>query len=132
MSYVCFGFFFAILYACIEAETDVELASGVGLGKFGLLFLMQWRNSVGKLSFVRYSYWLDHKGYDKLIGIFFVYMIFFVQISFMLVIMLNFMIAIIDQTYKRVMSQKKIHVYKNKAELNEESYQILKYFTKLK
>ena len=42
------------------------------------------------------------------------------------------MIAIIDSTYKRVMNQKKIHIYKNKAELNEESYQILKYFSSLK
>ena len=41
------------------------------------------------------------------------------------------MIAIIDRTYRKVMSQKKIHQYKNKAELNEESYQILKYFTNL-
>lgn len=46
----------------------------------------------------------------------------------MLVVMLNFMIAIIDSTYQRVMSMKKIHIYMGKAELNQESYQILKYF----
>lgn len=46
----------------------------------------------------------------------------------MLVVMLNFMIAIIDNTYKRTMGLKKIHIYKGKAELNQESYQILKYF----
>ena len=32
--------------------------------------------------------------------------------------------------YRKVMSQKKIHQYKNKVELNEESYQILKYLVK--
>lgn len=103
-SYVGFGFFFTSLYCCIEAEIDEDLKTGVGLGKFGSLFLMQWRNSVGKLSFVRYSYWMNRQGYEKDIGISATYFIFWMQVMFMLVICLNFMIAIIDQTYKRVMS----------------------------
>ena len=129
-SYIIFGFFFASLYSAIEANVDDELMGATGLGKFGRLFLMQWRNSVGKLGFVRYKYWLERDGVQKGLGIAFVYMIFLVQVMFMLVIMLNFMIAIIDRTYRKVMSQKKIHQYKNKAELNEESYQILKYLVK--
>ena len=75
---------------------------------------------------------IEQDSLNQSIGLFVTYFIFFAQVTFMLVIMLNFMIAIIDSTYKRVMSQKKIHIYKNKAELNEESYQILKYFTTLK
>jgi len=59
MSYVGFALFFASMYSAIEAEVDEELNSGVGLGKFGRLALMVWRNSVGKLSFVRYSYWTN-------------------------------------------------------------------------
>ena len=46
----------------------------------------------------------------------------------MLVVMLNFMIAIIDNTYKRVMGAKKMYIYMNKAGLNQETYQCLKYF----
>ena len=119
VTYVGFAFFFASLYSAIEAEIDEELNSGVGLGKFGRLFLMVWRNSVGKLSFVRYSYWdkKEEQG-EKTVGIEFVYLVFYLQIIFMLVIMLNFMIAIIDSTYKRVIGQKKIHMYMGKAELN--------------
>jgi len=97
MSYIGFAFFFASLYSAIEAEIDEELNSGVGLGKFGRLFLMVWRNSVGKLSFVRYSYWTNNKtGIELTLGVEFVYLVYYVQITIMLVVMLNFMIAIID------------------------------------
>jgi len=34
--------------------------------------------------------------------------------------MLNFLIAVIGQTYEEVMSQKQILLYKRKADLNEE------------
>ena len=44
-----------MLYAGIGVEIDDELSSGVGLGYFGLLYLSVWRNSVGKLGFVRYD-----------------------------------------------------------------------------
>jgi hypothetical protein len=54
-SYIFFGVFFSMLYAGIGVEIDDELASGIGLGYFGLLFLSVWRNSVGKLGFVRYG-----------------------------------------------------------------------------
>lgn len=54
-SYIFFGVFFSMLYAGIGVEIDDELASGIGLGYFGLLYLSVWRNSVGKLGFVRYG-----------------------------------------------------------------------------
>ena len=54
-SYIFFGVFFSMLYAGIQVEIDSELASGIGLGYFGLLYLSVWRNSVGKLCFVRYG-----------------------------------------------------------------------------
>lgn len=43
--------------------------------------------------------------------------------------MLNFMIAIIDQTYKKVTAEKKMIIYQNKADLNYEYYQIINYLT---
>jgi len=128
ISYMGFALFFASLYSAIETNVDSELEVGVGLGKFGRLFLMVWRNSVGKLSFVRYNAWEEKtKGFERTLGIDCVYLIYYAQIVFMLVVMLNFMIAIIDNTYKKVMKAKKIHIYKGKAELNEETYQCLKY-----
>ena len=46
----------------------------------------------------------------------------------MLIIMLNFIIAIVDRSYTQVQGEKRIHVYWNKAELNQECYQLMKYY----
>lgn len=55
LSYVIFGFMFAIIYMTIGAETDDELAPAVGLGNFGRLYLLVWRQGVGKLGLVKYD-----------------------------------------------------------------------------
>ena len=49
MSYLFFQCFWATLFAVLKVEIDEEVASAVGLGYFGSLFLMVWRNSTGKL-----------------------------------------------------------------------------------
>lgn len=43
VSYITFGFMFAVIYMTIGAETDDELAPAVGLGNFGRLYLLVWR-----------------------------------------------------------------------------------------
>ena len=49
----------------------------------------------------------------------------------MLIIMLNFIIAIVDRSYTKINGEKRIHVYWVKAELNQECYQLMKYWKKL-
>lgn len=60
ISYIVFGLFFALIYYVLGTEIDPELYSGVGLGRFGLLFLTVWRNSVGKLGFAQYHDLIDN------------------------------------------------------------------------
>jgi len=50
----------------------------------------------------------------------------------MMIIGLNFMIAIIDSTYAEENKIKEANLYKNKAELNQECFEIMKYFKKSK
>lgn len=57
-----------------------------------------------------------------------IWIVYFVQIMFQLVIGLNFMIAIIESTFKSVNDEQEKFIYRNKAELNLESFQILQYF----
>ena len=57
-----------------------------------------------------------------------IWIVYFVQIMFQLVIGLNFMIAIIESTFKSVNDEQENFIYRNKAELNLESFQILQYF----
>ena len=46
----------------------------------------------------------------------------------MVIMMLNFLIAIISQSYENVMSQQIVFQYQQKVEMNEECLMILNYF----
>jgi hypothetical protein len=49
----------------------------------------------------------------------------------MFCMMLNFMIAVIEDTYGDVDNVRQIHIYKNKAELNNDFYLLKDAFLKL-
>jgi hypothetical protein len=82
----------------MKVEIDDELEHAHMLGPFLTLVLVVWRNSVGKLGFARYETLYtkagDTSGGRLAIGI--IWLIYATQIIFQLVVMLNFMIAIID------------------------------------
>lgn len=55
LSYIFFAIYFAMLYASMGIEIESDLHSSKDLGYFSQIFLSVWRNSVGKLGFVRYG-----------------------------------------------------------------------------
>ena len=123
VTYVFFQFLFTMMFAVMKVQIDDDLSQAKYLGNIGRLFLEIWRNSTGKLAFVRYDDWyLNEEGFKKNMAIVVIYFVFNFQILFMFIVMLNFMIAIIDQTYKAVIKHKKRYVYRNKAELNQECF----------
>lgn len=130
--YIFFGCLFVVLYAVMEVEIDDELktfGAEETMGYFGLLYLAVWRNSVGKLGFPNYRKLADREPNIFLyMNIYIIWIIYFFQILFMLVIGLNFMIAIIESTFSNVNDEKLQYLYRNKAEMNLESFEILQYF----
>jgi len=64
-------------------------------------------------------------GFWRSLNIFLIWMTWYSQSFFMLVIMLNFIIAVITSTYAKVITLQKIISYKHKADLNEECYELL-------
>ena len=48
---------------------------------------------------------------------------------FMTLIMLNFMIAVIMDTYEEVTAMKEIYKYQSRAEQNRDHFELLKFFT---
>jgi len=118
--YFAFNIFFSMCYASLGSETDGDLEPGHGLGYFGRLVLSVWRNSVGKLSFAVYPtvFANSEPTMIKNIHIFMIYMVYFTQIMWMFTMMLNFMIAVIEETYADVEKVKGFHITKNKAQLN--------------
>lgn len=49
----------------------------------------------------------------------------------MIIILLNFLIAVISQTYDRIISQKAIYTYSHKSDLNQETFHLLSKFVNL-
>lgn len=93
------------------------------MGYYGLLFLAVWRNSIGKLGMPNYDVIASkQKNISLYIEIDIIWIVYFVQIMFQLVIGLNFMIAIIESTFKSVNDEQENFIYRNKAELNLESF----------
>ena len=110
------------------AETDDEIKPGVYLGNYGRLFVLIWRNGVGKLGFMAYpSLEHDYTTFGQ-INIQIIWVIYYVQVIFQLVFGLNFIIAILEQRYKEIEPLKDEYIYRNKASLNEECYSLLKQF----
>ena len=56
------------------------------------------------------------------------YLFWFVCQLVMLIILLNFVIAVISDTYARVSEDREIHTYKYKAMLNSEAYTFFENF----
>ena len=55
----------------------------------------------------------------------------YIQTFFLLVVMLNFLIAVIQSNYNKVINFQEKIAYQHKAELNEECYQLYSYFRTL-
>lgn len=121
---------FSICFTVLGTEIDGEVvdagAEGYEQSEFQLMVLQVFRTSIGELSMPKY----DHiKAMDdsffKSLNIYLIWAAWFLQSFFMLVVMMNFLIAVISETYQQISSQRKIIDYRNKSELNEEAFIML-------
>lgn len=62
--------------------------------------------------------------------IYFIWILWFLNQFFNLIILLNFLIAIVSQSYDRVISESINYQYSHKSELNEETQRFFKVFRK--
>lgn len=133
--------FFTVEFKLLQWEVDDEEYSQ--LPSILQLFLLSFRNSMGDLSLPAYSNWTDwcNDGSEPAVGfgtcnafnyygsssmIYLLWFFWFINIFLMLIILLNFLIAVISATYEKVNSQKTNYTYKDKSEMNEECCTILK------
>ena len=87
------------------------------------MLLQTFRTAIGELGMPMYGNILaKEESYFKDINIVLIWILWFAFTFFMLVIMLNFLIAVITSTYERVMNYQKIISYMHKAELNVETF----------
>lgn len=109
INYLIFLNLFAMMYVTLGVEIHEELdlkednhAAVNSLGYYGMLILTVYRNSVGKLGFAKYENLIESNGRNPVhlrYHIYTIWTVYFFQVLITLVIGLNFMIAIIEQTY---------------------------------
>ena len=123
---------FSICYIVLNNEIDSDVEEWEGISFFQKAMLQAFRTSIGELGMPKYLGILEQEeSFMKSLNLYLIWCVWFIQICFMMIIMLNFLIAVINSTYTRVVVLQKIISYKNKAILNKECYMILSVFKSL-
>lgn len=130
-----FSALFLIAGGNVYSEDDYE-EEYKDVNRFISTFIQVFRNSIGDLKVPNYEFWIDKENkfppafQNTMVG--YMWVLWFLSSIFMLVMLLNFLIAIISQTYDKVMSQSIIIKYRMRCELNCEASLFKLYLNKIK
>ena len=105
--------FFTLVVVTLDAEVDNE--DYPNIHPVLAISIQIFRNSIGDISAFKYERWApdgETKFLSHNLGILLIWFFWFYDILIMLVILLNFLIAEVSQTYDRVESQGSIFVIK--------------------
>ena len=114
----------------------------IGLPKFAKIMIQIFRNSIGDIAIVDYGVWnprenqiidpddpnCDYPDAEQGVALAVLWVCWFVNIFLMLIIILNFLIAEVSQTYDRVKGSGKMFLYQKKCEINWNAYVYRKMF----
>ena len=139
----CFPFmlfftFWNILFATfyLIQAADVNSDDYKGLNTFTKLFLQTYEDSVGNADVPIYSFWIDSAGEAPttirgfMVGL--IWVTWFTNQWFIFIVLLNFIIAIIGQSYDSVMEKATQYMYLQRTDMNMECRVTLKYLGMLK
>lgn len=88
-----------------------------------MIWMEAFRLSIGDLSAPKYTFWeenLESSPFTSYFMIVIIWLVWLLEIFFVLIILLNFLIAIISQSYEEVMLKSLMNKYHHRAELNRE------------
>ena len=121
--------FFTVCFMTLKVSIDNVDEEYANVFEFIQYFLMTYRNALGDSTTPGYSNWLDGSANDsfeesleKNTAITFIWAIWLSNSFLNLVILLNFLIALISQVYEKVISMKEQVMYSHRAEMNEEYF----------
>jgi len=103
------------------------------------LFIQTYRNSIGDLAVPIYSRWQEDMMQTEDMGLYykgasmimFIWIVWITHQFIILILLLNFLIAIVSQSYENVMQQSEIFLYNQRLELNSETIVIVDFFGRL-
>lgn len=101
-----------------------------GIPKFIVILIQIFRNSIGDITVINYGVWIPEEGVDytpheetqRSLAIGILWIFWFFNEFLMLIIILNFLIAEVSQTYDRVKGAGNQFLYKKKCEVNQTAF----------
>ena len=129
---------FTVCYQTLKVEISSAEEDYPNVFTFMQYFLMTYRNSIGDISAPGYSNWMEKSSdvtselIEKHAAISFIWLVWLANQFVNLIILLNFLIAVISQVYDNVVAMQKQVLYAQKVELNREIYMLQKFFGNLK
>lgn len=124
-----FCMFFSLIFIYLGDSGDDKDYEGINV--FLAMNLNVLRNAIGDIIVPTYTYWIekhDEAPRTSHAAIMVLWLIWDIQIFIMLIMLLNFLIAIVSQTYEDVMDKHDQISYLFRAELNRECRVILNFF----
>ena len=111
--------FFGVLFIVLRIEYDNGDYPSIGMRS--IMMIQTYRNFLGDLAPPDVSQWLDVENADDTttfprIVVAIVWMCWLLITYIGLIIILNFLIALISQSYEEVMTQQLMYLYKNKSD----------------
>ena len=117
------------------AGAKFEFGDYKGMSEHLQYMVQVFRNAIGDISLPNYDVWLWYINNGKpaigYVMMTLIWAIWLANIFFCLIILLNFLIAIIGQSYEQVMERKNQFKYQHRSELNRECFLFLRTFTSL-
>lgn len=129
---LCFSLIFRVLGASFddgmyEDSYDDDFNDYPKVPESFVYVVQNLRNSIGDLAPPSYKYWeeLYSSGHEKKaqMMIFFIWFMWIVEMYVMLIILTNFLIALVSQIYEQIMNEVMLTVYRAKSNLNQEFVQ---------
>lgn len=124
--------FFTVLYYNLRIEIEEGDEQYNNLPPILQYFMMTYRDSIGDISIPGYKGWDSKFGNEttkdranKTIIILLIWVVWLMNQFMCLIVLLNFLIAVISQVYDNVIAEQKQIMYINRASLNKEYFQML-------
>lgn len=129
-------FAFTLIFILLGANDDVG-QTYVDLNEFWGYFFLIWENSIGNINPPTYHFWMDKLNNSKMepyqttsshLTIYIIWFMWFANQALILIILLNFLIAVISQSYENVMNSSVPFKYQQRCELIREAAVIYEAF----
>lgn len=126
--FVMFLFMFSCMLITLNNQIDSEVVEAEAISFFHKTVLQAFRTSIGELGMPRYPNIIGDETINenqRFLNIYLIWAVWYTQTFTMLVVLLNFIIAVINETYDQVKDNQVLINYQYKAELNLECQEIL-------